>query len=147
MYIFLDVDGVLNTKADWKRLYALNPACVKEFCEFIREIDKPKIVLSSSWRNGIARDGSRAAHIEDLMKVLSDVGITNLEKTGVSPDGMRNREIEHYLKYHDADKYIILDDDVSLFEKRNKTAGLYIVNSEYGFTALDRKALLRKYKK
>ena len=24
MYIFLDVDGVLNTKADWKKFYSLN---------------------------------------------------------------------------------------------------------------------------
>ena len=29
MYIFLDVDGVLNTEEDWKRRkYSLNNACV-----------------------------------------------------------------------------------------------------------------------
>lgn len=32
MYIFLDVDGVLNTKQDWKRkVYSLNPHSVEAF--------------------------------------------------------------------------------------------------------------------
>jgi histidinol phosphatase-like enzyme len=32
MYIFLDVDGVLNTEADWARkVYSLNPKCVEQF--------------------------------------------------------------------------------------------------------------------
>ena len=58
MYIFLDVDGVLNTKQDWKRkVYSLNPHSVEAFNRLIEEINEPKIVLSSTWRNGMARDG------------------------------------------------------------------------------------------
>ena len=80
MYIFLDVDGVLNTEEDWKRrIYSLNAKCIEAFGKLILMINNPKIVLSSSWRNGIAWDGTTAIHIEDLMKVLKPYGIKDID--------------------------------------------------------------------
>ncbi len=71
MYIFLDVDGVLNTETDWgRKVYSLNQNCINAFCRLIKSIPDPKIVLSSTWRNGIARDGSTVVHIDDLIKAL-----------------------------------------------------------------------------
>lgn len=33
MYVFLDVDGVLNTESDWERkVYSLNSHCIASFC-------------------------------------------------------------------------------------------------------------------
>ena len=118
MYIFLDVDGVLNTEADWARkTYSLNSRCVAAFCELLNSLHDPKVVLSSTWRNGIARDGTTAVHIDDLMNALAPAGIKSLDKTGVAPDGSRTKEIEHYLRRHAEDGYIILDDDPSLFDQ------------------------------
>ncbi len=145
MYIFLDVDGVLNTAADWgKKLYSLNPKCVKTFCSLLGKIPDPKIVLSSTWRNGIARDGSTAVHIGDLISALAPVGIKKLDKTGVSPDGSRTREIEHYLRRHPDDNYIILDDDPSLFDQGADTPHLFLVSAKTGLTESDVKKILKQ---
>lgn len=142
MYIFLDIDGVLNTKEDWNRkVYSLNPKCVAAFCRLLRHLPQPKIVLSSTWRNGIARDGSTAVHIDDLLKVLGPAGIHTVDKTATAPDGSRSKEVEHYLRRHNADDYIILDDDVELFDEKEKTKKLYLINPNTGFTMQDAKKI------
>jgi len=137
MYIFLDVDGILNNLSDWKRPFSLNDECCHWFNTLIKEIPNVKIVLSSTWRNGIARDGSRAAHIEDLMSKIADAGIYAIDKTVTSPDGFRNKEIDYYLRRHPQDSYIILDDELSLFEQGRSTNRLYLIDNKLGFTKHD----------
>ena len=145
MYIFLDVDGVLNTEADWARkVYSLDPKCVDSFCRLLNSLDEPKVVLSSTWRNGIARDGTTAVHIDDLIKALKPSGIKSLDKTGIAPDGSRTKEIEHYLRRHSEDSYIILDDDPELFEQRENTPHLYLTSSKTGLTDTDVKRILKR---
>ncbi len=144
MYIFLDVDGVLNTEADWARkVYSLDSKCVESFCELLNSLNDPKVVLSSTWRNGIARDGTTAVHIDDLIKALEPAGIKFLDKTGVAPDGSRMKEIEHFLRRHPEDRYIILDDDPDLFEQREKTPHIYFTSSKTGLTDTDVKRVLK----
>lgn len=136
MYIFLDVDGVLNTSSQWRiKNYALNDKCLTNFYALLEVIDDPKIVLSSTWRNGIARDGSKAAHVNDLINALSQAGIYDMDKTATSPDGSRSKEIDYYLRRHPGDKYIILDDDATLFDENTKN--LYLINPETGLTQKD----------
>lgn len=148
MYIFLDIDGVLNTKEDWeKRLYSLNAQCVKVFCELLKNLDNPRIVISSTWRNGLARDGSTATHIEELLQALNSVGITSVDKTAVSPNGIRSEEIDYYLRRHDEDEYLILDDDKELFKLAEKTPYLYLIDPLKGITNSDVKSILRKVNK
>lgn len=145
MYVFLDVDGVLNTEKDWaQRIYSLDPACVTAFCELLNDLPKPKVVLSSTWRNGIARDGTTAVHVNDLISSLAPAGITVLDKTGISPDGSRTKEIEHYLRRHPEDDYLILDDDAELFDEKEKTPNLYIVSAKTGLTGTDVKKILKR---
>ena len=146
MYIFLDVDGVLNTEADWARkVYSLNKSCTDAFGRLVKSIPNPKIVLSSTWRNGIARDGSTAVHIDDLMQALAPAGIKELDKTAISPDGSRSKEIDYYLRRHPQDSYIILDDDPSLFEDRERTAHLYLTSSQTGLTENDVVKIIKRY--
>ena len=148
MYLFLDVDGVLNTEADWERkAYSLNPMCVKVFCDLLKRIPDPKIVLSSTWRNGIARDGSTAVHIDDLIRALEPAGITKLDKTGTSPDGSRSKEIDHYLKRHPEDYWLILDDDPELFARGEKTPHLYLTSAKTGLTEGDIKKIQKAVKR
>lgn len=144
MYIFLDVDGVLNTEEDWaKKVYSLNSKCVKSFCKLLSSLKDPKVVLSSTWRNGIARDGTTAVHIDELIKALEPAGIKSLDKTGVAPDGSRTKEIEHYLRRHSEDSYIILDDDLELFDQKMNTPYLYITSSKTGLTNEDVTRILK----
>ncbi len=146
MYVFLDVDGVLNTESDWARkVYSLNDNCVKSFCKLIGSISDPKIVLSSTWRNGIARDGSTAVHIEDLLNALVSTVVRELDRTAVSPDGIRSREIDYYLRRHPEDRYIILDDDPTLFEHREKTPNLYLTSAKTGLTDMDVKEIINRF--
>lgn len=144
MYIFLDVDGVLNKRSDWIRPFSLNAECVRNFNELVTRIPNAKIVLSSTWRNGIARDGYRAAHIEDLMKALSAAGIDTIDRTANAPDGSRSKEIDYYLRRHENDSYIILDDDQNLFEDGEKTKNLFVINNEYGFRKKDIAKIIKK---
>ena len=137
MYIFLDIDGVLNKQSDWKKPFSLNDECCYWFNALIKEIPNVKIILSSTWRNGIARDGSRAAHIEDLMSKLADAGVNTIDKTATSPDGFRNKEIDYYLRRHPVDTYIILDDEESIFEEGKNTPNLYMTDNAKGFSELD----------
>ncbi len=147
MYVFLDVDGVLNTEADWARkAYSLDPTCVRSFCKLLNSLKEPKVVLSSTWRNGIARDGTTAVHIDDLIKALAPAGVNFLDKTGTAPDGSRNKEIDHYLRRHPKDSYIILDDDPDLFEQREKTPHLYLTSSKTGITDEDVKKIVKLLK-
>ena len=144
MYVFLDVDGVLNTEADWARkVYSLDSKCVDSFCKLLNSLNEPKVVLSSTWRNGIARDGTTAVHIDDLIKALKPSGIKSLDKTGIAPDGSRTKEIEHYLRRHTEDSYIILDDDPELFEQRENTPHLYLTSSKTELTDMDVKRILK----
>ena len=145
MYIFLDVDGVLNTETDWaRRVYSLNPKCVGAFIKLLNAISGPKVVLSSTWRNGIARDGTTAVHIDDLIRALSPAGIMRLDRTAVAPDGSRSKEIDHYLRRHPAGEYIILDDDPSLFELGLKTPHLFLTSAKTGLTEADVVQILKR---
>lgn len=148
MYIFLDVDGVLNTQEDWsKKIYSINQGCVEVFAALLKEVDSPKVVLSSTWRCGIARDGSTAVHVQDLLTALSSAGITQMDRTAVAPDGVRSKEIDYYLRRHPEDTYLILDDDSTLFEMGAKTKGLYLTNPKTGLTLEDVKKLKRMLSK
>ena len=144
MYIFLDVDGVLNKEVDWaKKMYSLNPECVSAFIDLLSKLPDPKIVLSSTWRNGIARDGTTAVHIEDLLGALAPAGIKELDRTAFSPDGSRSKEIDYYLRRHPEDSYIILDDDPTLFEEGKGTPYLYLTNARSGLTTDDVKKIMK----
>ncbi len=145
MYIFLDVDGVLNTEVDWARkVYSLDSRCVASFCKLLNRVNNPRIVLSSTWRNGIARDGSTAVHINDLIEALAPAGIISLDKTGVAQDGSRTKEIDHYLRRHPKDDYVILDDDPDLFDQKDKTPHLYITSAKTGLTDADIARILKQ---
>lgn len=144
MYIFLDVDGVLNTKDDWNRkMYSLNENCIRIFCDLVENLDNPKIVLSSTWRNGIARDGTTAVHINDLIKAISKTGITELDRTVVALDGSRSKEIDYFLRRHAKDEYIILDDDLELFDDKERTPNLFLIDASVGITKNDVKRILK----
>ncbi len=147
MYVFLDVDGVLNTEFDWeKKLYSINTRNMDVFCNLLSKLPNPKIVLSSTWRNGIARDGTTAVHIDELLHKLEIAGISSIDKTDISPDGSRTKEIDHYLRRHEQDRYIILDDDPDIFDMGSKTSNLYLINAKTGLTEKDMKMILRTCK-
>ncbi len=113
--------------------------------DLFRYTSDPGIVLSSTWRNGIARDGSTAVHIEDLIRALKPVYSKTLDKAAVSPDESRSKEIDYYLRRHPKESYLILDDNPSLFAEGRKTPHLHLTDSQTGFTDRDVKKIIKRY--
>lgn len=127
MFVFLDIDGVLNTESDWNRLYTLNLRCVEAF---VRKYKGSKVILTSSWKNGYSPIFNNCSEpIQDLISVLSDGGVSVV---GRIDDGPRDTMIAKFVKDHNlkSDSYIILDDDRSEFNSH--TENLIIINSKTG---------------
>lgn len=107
---------------------------VKELNELTRSTGS-KIVVSSSWRNGMDFD--------DLKKMLYDNGVTG-EVIGITPylefsskheSIPRGCEIDYYVKKYNIEKYVIIDDDSDmLYIQKDKFIHVY---SYYGFTHED----------
>ena len=144
MYIFLDIDGVLNTTKDWDKMYSLNNKCISAFTKLLSRIDNTKIVLVSSWREGWNESGlNNTPQIKELSNIIENAGAAIVGKTKYSPDKDRTAEINHYLKWHENDSYIILDDDIN--EYKTSIQNLYIINSTYGITEKDVKKIWKKH--
>lgn len=122
IYIFLDIDGVLNSESafiynyqQYKKGIAKDTVAVvdeqrliifNDLCERIKKADcKFKIILSSTWRKS-----------NDLIKILED----RLNEYNLTIDDMtchigslRGYQISHYCESHNISKddVVILDDD------------------------------------
>lgn len=138
MYIFLDVDGVLNTKNDWKIPYTLNKKNIEYFCNYAKKVDG-KVVLISSWRTGFSLFGKNAPYIEELINCFNEYDVQIVGRTVQSIS--RDAEILDYIQKHNVSEYIIIDDDVSLYH--NLYSHLYLVDANYGFQKSDIKAIRR----
>ncbi len=119
-YIFLDVDGVLNTSDQWIRMYQLNGVCVERFASFLKSLgDKrnTKIILTSTWKNGFDPAGNHSPHVQKLIDTLGSSGFRILGKTLNRDDGDRALEISDYISSHNLknEKCIVIDDDPNIF--------------------------------
>ena len=132
--IFFDIDGVLNTKASWKIPYQLSDSCVEILAELARET-KAELILSSTWKLGWNKEYEKCSEqIKSLINKLQKYDIVILGVTPNLKGRSRSKEIERSLYFQPYDSYIILDDDVSLFEDKSC---LYEVNCETGLTRKD----------
>lgn len=139
MYIFLDIDGVLNTYNDFsKKPYTLNKECVDNFLQFIHKVNEPKIILTSSWRKGFEKDYNECS---PQIQKLIDKGINIFDKTAISPNKDRAAEINYYLRRHEKDDYIVIDDDIN--EYKSQINNLYLTDYKKGFSKKD----IKKVKK
>lgn len=107
--IFLDIDGVLNSNEYFERTknnklnrVELDIKCLKVLKEIIDET-KAYIVVTSSWR--------LLKSFEDTKRYLKEFGIDIYDITK-SIYGNRGEEIRDYLKNHDINKFVILDDEI-----------------------------------
>lgn len=117
--IFLDIDGVLNDENILLEKQEENQIEIsKEKLLLLKEIitkTNSKIILSSSWRNGLKKEkktisGATNFH-KEFLKLLKKYDITIYDITG-SPKGKRIEEILEYLKNNkEIENYIILDDE------------------------------------
>lgn len=146
LWLFLDVDGVLNTEADWQRPFTFNTRCVRAFQSSLKELRKHftevSIILSSSWRSGWD-PANQPQHIRELCREVPVVGITP-QAGASSQKGQRGREIRHYLKMHGTpEALIVLDDDPRLFTNADRAElSILFINAKHGFTSEDAKRIM-----
>lgn len=146
MYVFLDIDGVLNKKEQWNRMHYLDKECIKNFCDFVNKISREDvyIILTSSWRRGFITTNNKnnSPQIRQLEQMLGEYGVTIRSKTPLNRGAKRDKEIEKYLEFvGDEVKYIIIDDDRMEFDKIRELN--YFTNAIYGFTRADIKGCLK----
>jgi len=139
--LFLDIDGVLNTRMYMTRIYPLknkekdaikwsqldvDPQAVNVLNIILKTLNLA-IVLSSTWRK-----------IDWHREALFGVGIDNYSKrllgyTGSISSGERGEEIETWIKENDYRKpFIIIDDEVS--DMGNMISHCLKINSEIGLS-------------
>lgn len=134
MFIFLDIDGVLNRREDWRIPYSLNEECIDNFARAMKGFDI-RIILTSSWRKGFVSRGNQnnLPQIRALEKKLYERGLYIagiVDKANPSRMGA----IHDFLKAHPGE-YIILDDDLSEYTSRPKN--LYLVDCTTGISKKD----------
>ena len=144
LYIFLDVDGVLNRARDWERmLFPLNLECIRWFGETVkalREQYEVHLILSSSWRDGFQLRGTHSRQVAELVQKLAFFAIEIEGKTPFDLDGNRAEEINSYLgrNHLEGKRAIVLDDAQGLFQSPlPERVTLHLVNPGTGFCKED----------
>lgn len=152
-YIFLDIDGVLNSRLTaelWKKLYpndnpyggffGENDEITKKdvmwsenAVEYLRRIvskTEASIVISSTWRMSFS--------VQKFKEMFSLYNWQDVPIVGKTPilsglSNIRGKEIEHYLAENPCDAYLILDDDTD-FTKYQKDNHFVWVNFDCGLS-------------
>lgn len=88
MYIFLDVDGVLNKESDWKNPFSINNSCLFQFASLMKMINEPHIILSSTWRAGYTNTGAMSEYDDSLSSKLAEY---NFQIEDSTPDKLQVR--------------------------------------------------------
>ena len=138
IYIFLDVDGVLNTASQWDDMYSFSDSCLENFFRFVESLNHPvKVVLSTAWRRGYDDvNGNHAPQIHELLSRLKRGGVEVIGKTGESQGFDRAEEINSFITEHHLQDFpcIVIDDDEELFQSPLlKNCRFIHTNDEVGF--------------
>ena len=115
IFLFLDIDGVLNTSAQWKRMYSLNDDCIAYFADYVHSLpsEGAKTILTSSWKNGFDPAGRHSPQIKELIDKLAAHGLSILGKTENDASEDRAKEINDYIRKHHLEQQtcLVIDDD------------------------------------
>ena len=107
-YLFLDIDGVMNSAADRFSIKLINNAPFERLKKII-DATGAKIILSSSWRHGYEHGTC------DLLKQrLAEYDLSIEDITPIN-NNRRGQQIREWLMIHDYDEnvdtFAILDDE------------------------------------
>lgn len=129
--IFLDVDGVLNTSKTFERVYeTFNNTKERileidlfrlEYLKKIIDETNSKIVLSSTWRMFFRKVNNKIIPINEIGKqfydALKSYNIEIYDILSFRNDINREQLIIDWLSKNEVESFIIIDDEVSMFNK------------------------------
>ena len=138
IFLFLDIDGVLNTSAQWKRMYSLNDDCIARFADYVHSLpsEEAKIILTSSWKNGFDPAGRHSPQIRELIEKLAAHGLSILGKTENDASEDRAKEINDYIRKHHLEQQtcIVIDDDTNIFHSElSGNCKMLLTDASVGF--------------
>lgn len=153
-YIFLDIDGVLNSEHTWddKITDSLNDQYLKNLSYLVEKTDA-KIILSSSWRVyfGEYTKEPRNIFAIHLVQALSK---HNLKLHGMTPfikgnfSKERGLEIKTYIDQNDITDYVVIDDEeFSDFKKHIDMSRFIQTNFGDETTTIENEGLNKKIAK
>lgn len=131
--LFLDIDGVLNTKQDFSRdasirkynIHIINSDLLKNLHTYVQEFN-PMVVVSSMWRHDMSR--------KDIEKVLN-IEIADTTQIGEELPS-RSDEITEWMLRTNTKKAVIFDDDLSVVEVVPGQSRLVVLtDSNHGLNA------------
>lgn len=135
--LFLDIDGVLNDDETYKTDRTPDGFCGIDSNKvlLLKEIidsTKAKIVLSSSWKDFWGDETN--PDNKYLNDKLAEAGLVIMDKT-IDNWANRGEGITNYVKEHDVDNYILLDDEIfDDYEKFNLLDKLILTDEAVGLT-------------
>ena len=116
-YIFLDIDGVLNSEHTWDNTRStIISNVLVENLKYVVEQTKAKIILSSSWRTYFNEN------INDTTNIVAISLVNSLNKQCLKLHDMtpfvkgqfsneRGLEIKAYIDKHNIKDYVVIDDE------------------------------------
>ena len=118
--VFLDIDGVLNTRTTVKRTpdgyTGIDDARVELLAKVIAKMGDGEIVLSSDWKE-------LDENHEDYRYLVSKLGQCGLEISDhtIDRDWKRGKGVKEYLELHsEIEEFVVLDDQKLDFENYKK---------------------------
>ena len=118
LVLFLDVDGVLNTKQCRNQNVSLAPDCVSVLHRFLEGFNEyeVEIILASFWKASFygAHDERNSTRVKMLESALAPYTITG------KVSEPRSRGIAEYLSEHtlsEGDQMLILDDSHEIYDQ------------------------------
>lgn len=110
--LFLDIDGVLNILSEGRDKYG--QIFNKHFEDNLRKIVETTgadIVISSTWR---------LSGLDFIRNMWKERGIAGnvIDVTPTTKERIRGVEIDMWLKRHDVDTYVIIDDDSDMLPEQ-----------------------------
>lgn len=138
--LFLDIDGVLNTRESWRTPFQLNDACIRNFCRCLSGSGRNvRIVLTSSWKSGFSSVPEyETPQLKELRRKLSVYGFAIAGRTKDLSNRMA--EIDDYLNAHEAGEYAVVDDDMQEYSQAYLKK-VTLIDSAVGFTERDGKKI------
>lgn len=145
LYIFFDIDGVLNSMDGWnEESFPINMECLKNFAaavNFFKQKYEVHLIMSSSWRDGFHFEGNEnSSDVQNILDKLKNFDLEVEDKTPFFMEKNRADEINSYIEENNLKDYkcLAIDDTKHLFASTlEANLRLHITDAKVGFSKAD----------